>query len=60
MKVSKETLTERTGTTENRSEEEGDIHSQVKQNKGVLQLKVGLSRYIRYLWVKKKANKNPF
>lgn len=48
----------KTGTTENHSKEEGNIHSQVKQNKGILKLKVSLSRYISYLRVK-KSKQNP-
>lgn len=43
----------KTGTIENHSKEEGNSHSQVKQNKGILKLKISLSRYVSYLKVKK-------
>lgn len=47
------------GTIENHSIEEGNIHSQVKQNKGTQKLKRSLSRNIGYLWVK-KSKQTPF
>ena len=48
----------KTGTIENHSKEEGNTHSQVKQNKGTLKLKINLSRYISYLWVNKSKQKS--
>lgn len=47
------------GIIENHSNEEGNIHSQVKQNTGIQNLKRSLSRNISYFWVK-KSKQTPF